>query len=41
MFWNGLPLSAISRMIEVNTRQRLGDEDLPPMLQPNDNGVLM
>ncbi|MGE0787439.1 MAG: bestrophin family protein [Sandaracinaceae bacterium] len=34
MFFNGLPLSAISRMIEVNVRQRLGETDLPPMLQP-------
>jgi putative membrane protein len=41
MFFNGLPLSAISRMIEVNTRQRLGESDLPPMLQPTGDGVLM
>lgn len=34
MFYNGLPLSAISRMIEVNTRQRLGDQELPPLLKP-------
>ena len=33
---NDLPLSAISRMIEVNLRQRLGDADLPPMLAPQD-----
>ena len=41
MFYNGLPLSAISRMIEVNTRQRLGETDLPPMHTPNASGVLM
>jgi len=40
-FFNGLPLSAISRMIEVNTRQRLGEKDLPPMLKPTAGGVLM
>lgn len=37
---NDLPLSALSRMIEVNLRQRLGpDEALPPLLKP-ENGVL-
>ena len=41
MFFNGLPLSAISRMIEVNTRQRLGETELPPMLAADKNGVLM
>lgn len=41
MFWNGLPLSAISRMIEVNLRQRLGDPDLPPMIQVDEKGILM
>ena len=41
MFWNGLPLSAISRMIEVNLRQRLGDQDLPPMIQVDEKGILM
>lgn len=41
MFWNGLPLSAISRMIEVNTRQRLGDTELPPQLSPDTRGILM
>jgi len=37
---NDLPLSAISRMIEVNLRQRLGDKDLPPLLRPVDE-ILM
>jgi putative membrane protein len=31
---NDLPLSGLSRMIEVNLRQRLGEEDLPPLLKP-------
>ncbi len=33
---NDLPLSAISRMIEVNLRQRIGDTDIPPLLRPVD-----
>lgn len=36
---NDLPLSALSRMIEVNLRQRLGETDLPALLEPED-GVL-
>ncbi|MFV8753875.1 bestrophin family protein [Nannocystaceae bacterium ST9] len=36
---NDLPLDALSRMIEVELRQRLGDTDLPPLLEPID-GVL-
>lgn len=36
---NDLPLDAISRMIEVDLRQRLGERDLPPLLEPID-GVL-
>jgi len=31
---NDLPLSAITRMIEVNLRQRLGETDLPPLKKP-------
>ena len=41
MFWNGLPLGQLSTMIEVNLRQRLGDDDLPPIPAPNAMGVLM
>jgi putative membrane protein len=37
---NDLPLAAISTMIEVNIRQRLGEEDLPEMRRPVD-GVLI
>lgn len=36
---NDLPLSALSRMIEVNLRQRLGETDLPPLAKPK-HGVL-
>jgi ion channel-forming bestrophin family protein len=36
---NDLPLSALSTMIEVNLRQRLGEKDLPPLLKPR-GGVL-
>ena len=41
LFWNGLPLSALTRTIESNLRQRLGDEDIRPMLRPDADGVLM
>ncbi len=42
LFWNGLPLSAISRMIEVNLREVLGERDnLPPMHRPDLDGILM
>ncbi len=41
LFWNGLPLFAISRMIEVNLRERLEETDLPPLMKANQNGVLM
>lgn len=36
---NDLPLSAISRTIEMNLRRRLGDADVPPPFAPRD-GVL-
>jgi putative membrane protein len=41
MFWPALPLSALSKTIEINLRQRLGERDLPPMPVPNERGVLM
>ncbi len=43
MFYNGLPLSAISRMIEVNVRQRIGvpRDELPPMRAATERGILM
>jgi len=36
---NDLPLSTLSRMIEINLRQTLGEEDVPAVLSPVD-GVL-
>ena len=36
---NDLPLSTLSRMIEVNVRQRLGESDLPPLMKP-EGGIL-
>lgn len=41
LFWNALPLAALTRTIESNLRDRLGDEDVLPMLAPDENGVLM
>ena len=41
MFWNGLPLGAMSKTIEINLRQRLGDEDVPALPTPDANGILM
>ena len=41
MFWPALPLSALSKTIEINLRQRLGDRDLPPMPKADERGVLM
>lgn len=37
---NDLPLSQLSRMIEVNLRQRLGETELPELLQPDEHGRL-
>jgi len=36
---NDLPLSTLSRMIEVNLRQRLGESNLPPLYKPR-GGIL-
>lgn len=36
-----LPLSALSKTIEINLRERLGDAPLPPMPRPTPPGVLM
>jgi ion channel-forming bestrophin family protein len=41
MFWNSLPISALSLTIENNIRQRLGDQDIPPIPGPVPPGVLM
>jgi len=40
LFWPALPLYAMSKTIEVNLRERLGDEDLPEIPKPV-RGVLM
>ncbi len=37
---NDLPLSQISRMIENDLRQRLGEQDLRPDVQP-EGGILL
>lgn len=41
MFWNGLPLGAMSKTIEINLRQRLGEADVPPLPGPDARGILM
>ena len=41
MFWNGLPLSAMSKTIEINLRQRLGEQGVPAIPQPDERGILM
>ena len=40
MFWPALPLSALSKTIEINLRHRLGESDVPALPQPV-NGILM
>jgi putative membrane protein len=40
MFWPALPLSALSKTIEINLRQRLGETGLPELPKPVD-GILM
>lgn len=41
LFYNGLPLHALSIKIERNTRERLGHDDLPPAVQASPLGILM
>jgi putative membrane protein len=38
--YNDLPLNTLSRMIEVNLRQMLGETDLPKLLEPDAHRVL-
>jgi putative membrane protein len=38
--YNDLPLTTLSRMIEVNLRQMLGETELPKLLAPDEQGVL-
>lgn len=40
-YWNGLPLSNMSRMIEINLLELLGDTELPDPVLPNPPHVLM
>lgn len=37
---NDLPLSTLSRMVEINLRQQLGETELPPQLSPGADRVL-
>lgn len=41
MFWPALPLSALSKTIEINLRERLGERDVGPLPRPDANGILM
>jgi ion channel-forming bestrophin family protein len=41
LFYNGLPLQALSTKIERNLRERLGHTELPPAVQPQPPGVLL
>ena len=41
LFWNGLPLGALSKTIEINLRQCLGEADVPALPQPDARGILM
>jgi putative membrane protein len=41
MFWNGLPLFAITKTIEHNLREALGERDLPPLPSANAEGILL
>ena len=41
LFWNGLPLHALSKTIEANLRHRMGETDVPPIPKPDGKGVLM
>jgi putative membrane protein len=41
MFWPALPLSALATTIEINLRERLGEEGLPALPVANERGVLM
>ena len=41
MYYNALPLGALSRTIEVNLLELMGEEDLPEMIKPSSDGILM
>lgn len=40
MFYNTVPISALSTTIEINLRQRLGDVELPEEVKPEPPGVV-
>lgn len=41
MFWNGLPLTALSKTIETNLREALGERNLPAIPGVDAKGILM
>lgn len=41
MNWPALPLSALSRTIQINLQQRVEDAEIPEPLRPDERGVLM
>lgn len=41
LFWNGLPLAAMSHTIENDLRSRMGEDGLVPVPGPDANGILM
>jgi putative membrane protein len=41
LFWNGLPLSALSRNIEIQLLHLGGERNLPPPIALDEDGVLM
>lgn len=41
LFYNALPLYSITKTIEKNLREALGERDLPALPTPNEKGILM
>ncbi len=41
MFYNGLPLTALSKTIEANLTERLGERPVPEIPKPTERGILM
>ena len=41
VLWNGLPLFDMTKTIEVNLLNRLGETDLEPVAGPDAHGILM
>ena len=37
---NDVPISQISRLVEIELREMLGETDLPPLLQPEHDIIL-